>query len=107
MDYDSQKIRRTTLSTTAAELYALMECFGTCQFIRGLCMDISGEASPIHLRTDALNLVSTASETHLPEQTETIHMVQMLRKENVLEKWKTWDMFAPSTVCQIALPNKG
>jgi len=44
-------------------------------------MDISGEASPIHMRTDAHNLVSTASSTHLPEQTETISMVQMLRKE--------------------------
>ena len=44
-------------------------------------MDISGEASPIHMRTDAHNLVSTASTTHLPEQKETIHMVQMLRRE--------------------------
>jgi hypothetical protein len=44
-------------------------------------MDISGEARPIHMRTDAHNLVSTASTTHLPEQKETIHMVQMLRKE--------------------------
>jgi len=81
VDYESQKIRRTTLSTTVAELYSLMKCFGTCQFIRGLWMDISGEASPIHMRTDAHNLVSTASTTHLPEQKETIHMVQMLRKE--------------------------
>ena len=44
-------------------------------------MDISGEASPIHMRTDAHNLVSRAPTTHLPEQKENIHMVQMLRKE--------------------------
>ncbi len=44
-------------------------------------MDISAEVIPIHLRTDANNLVTTASTTHLPEQKETIHMIQMLRKE--------------------------
>ena len=45
-------------------------------------MDISAEASEIHMRTDANNLVTTASTTHLPEQKETIHMIQMLRKES-------------------------
>ena len=44
-------------------------------------MDISGMASEIHIGADANNLVTTASTTHLPEQKETIHMVQMLRKE--------------------------
>jgi hypothetical protein len=33
------------------------------------------------MRTDAHNPASTASTTHLPEQKETIHMAQMLRKE--------------------------
>ena len=33
------------------------------------------------MRTDADNLVTTASTTHVPEQQETIHMIQMLRKE--------------------------
>ena len=33
------------------------------------------------MRTDANNLVITASTTHVPEQQETIHMIQMLRKE--------------------------
>ena len=33
------------------------------------------------MRTDANNLVTTASTTHLPEQKETIHMISMLRKE--------------------------
>ena len=33
------------------------------------------------MRTDANNLVTTASTTHLPDQKETIHMIQMLRKE--------------------------
>ena len=32
------------------------------------------------MRTDANNLVTTASTTHVPEQQETIHMIQMLRK---------------------------
>ena len=42
---------------------------------------ISGLDAEIHIRTDANNLVSTASTTHSPEQQETIHMIQMLRKE--------------------------
>ena len=44
--------------------------------------DLSGEAAPIHIRTDANNLVTTASTTHVPEQKETIHLIQMLRKES-------------------------
>ena len=31
--FESTKIKRTTLSTTAAELYALMKCYGTCQMV--------------------------------------------------------------------------
>ena len=81
VDYESTKIKRTTLSTTVAELYSFMKCFGTCQFLRGLWMDVSGQSAEIHMRTDANNLVTTASTTHLPEQKETIHMIQMLRKE--------------------------
>ena len=33
------------------------------------------------MRTDANNLVTTASTTHLPEQIETIHMINQLRAE--------------------------
>ena len=79
--FESTKIKRTTLSTTVAELYALMKCYGTCQMLRGLIKDITGLSSEIHMRTDANNLVTTASTTHFPEQQETIHMIQMLRKE--------------------------
>ena len=79
--FESTKIKRTTLSTTVAELYALMKCYGTCQMLRGLIKDITGLSSEIHMRTDANNLVTTASTTHVPEQQETTHMIQMLRKE--------------------------
>ena len=44
-------------------------------------MDISATAAEIHMRTDANNLVTTASTTHLPEQKETIHMINQLRHE--------------------------
>ena len=81
MFFESTKIKRTTLSTTVAELYALMKCFGTCQMLRGLWKDMTGLDAEIHIRTDANNLVTTASTTHAPEQQETTHMVQMLRKE--------------------------
>ena len=59
--FESTKIKRTTLSTTVAELYALMKCFGTCQMLRGLWKDISGLDAEIHIRADANNLVTTAS----------------------------------------------
>ena len=79
--FESTKIKRTTLSTTVAELYALMKCYGACQMLRGLIKDITGHSCELHMRTDANNLVTTASTTHVPEQQETIHMIQMLRKE--------------------------
>ena len=79
--FESTKIKRTTLSTTVAELYALTKCYGTCQMLRGLIKDITGFSSEIHMRTDANNLVTTASTTYVPEQQEIIHMIQMLRKE--------------------------
>ena len=69
------------MSTTVAELYSLMECFGTCLYLKGLWADLSGENSEVHLRTDANNLVTTAKTTHQPEQ-ETIHLIQMLRRES-------------------------
>lgn len=73
--FESTKIRRTTLSTTVAEVYALMKCYGTCQMLRGLIKDITGISSEIHMKIDANNLVTTASTTHIPEQQETIHMI--------------------------------
>ena len=50
-----------------------MKCFGPCQFLRGLWTD--------HMRTDAMNLVTTARTIHLPEEKETIHMISMLRRK--------------------------
>ncbi len=43
--------------------------------LRGLWMDISGDAAESHIRTDAKNHATDASTTHLPEQKETIHMI--------------------------------
>ena len=81
VDYESTKIKKTTLSTTVAELYSFIKCYGSCLFLKGLWADISGLNVPIHMRTDANNLVTTAQTTHLPDQKETIHMIQMLRTE--------------------------
>ena len=80
-DYESQKIKKTVLSTTVAELYSFMKCFDSCECLRGLWVDISGEVANLHMRTDAKNQATTARTTHLPEQKETIHMISMLRKE--------------------------
>ncbi len=81
IDYESHKIKRSTQSTTVAELTACMRSHGHSQFIRGLYMDLTGDDLEIHVRTDANNLVTTAKTTHLPEQKDTIHMITMLRKE--------------------------
>ena len=78
--FEPTKIKRSTLSTIVAELYALMKCYGTCQMLRGLIKDITRLSSEIHMRTDANNPVTTANTTHVPEQQETIHMIQTLRK---------------------------
>ena len=67
IDYESQNIKKAVLSTTVAELYSFIKCFGSCQLLRGLWMDISGEVANIHMRTDAKNLVRTARAIHLPE----------------------------------------
>ena len=48
--------------------YSFTKCVGTCQFLRGLWMDISAARVAIHMRTDANNRVTTASTTRLPEQ---------------------------------------
>ena len=102
MFFESTKIKRTTLSTTVAELYALMKCFGTCQMLRGLWKDISGFDAEIHMRTDANNLVATASTTHAPEQQETIH-----NDTDVAQRSMFWvlllifHMLGPSTVSLI------
>ena len=82
LDFESHKINRVVLSTTASELYSFTKCFGTCQFLRGLWTDISAACVAIYMRTDANNLVTAASTTRLPERKETIHMIQMLRKES-------------------------
>ena len=81
MFFESTKIKRTTLSANVPELCALMKCFGTCQMLCGLWKDISGMDAEVQMRTDANNLVTTASTTHAPEPQATIQMIQMLRKE--------------------------
>ena len=82
VDFESHKINRVVLPTAASELNEFTQCFGTCRFLRGLWIDISAACVAIHMRTDANNLVITASTARLPEQKETIHMIQMLRKES-------------------------
>ena len=59
-----------------------MKCFVTCLCIRALWADVTGEIVPIHIRTDANNLVTTAETSHLPKQKETHHIIQMLRHES-------------------------
>jgi hypothetical protein len=81
VDDESTKINKTVFSITISELYACTKCFATCQFIKGLWMDISGSAAGLHMRTDANSLVTTAQTTYLPEQRGTIHMMNQLRHE--------------------------
>ena len=46
--FESTKIKRTTLSTTLAELDALMKCYGACQMLRSLVKDVTGHSCKIH-----------------------------------------------------------
>ena len=82
VDYEMHQITASAMSATVAGLHGLMRCYGSSLFLRGLWSDITGEIADVHIRTDADNLVATASATHQPEQKETMHLVQMLRKSN-------------------------
>ena len=67
-DHEFQKIKKTVLSNTVAELSSFMKCFGSCQFLRELWMDISIEVADLHMRTDAKNLVTTARTIDVAEE---------------------------------------
>ena len=67
VDYESQKIKRTVLSTNRGRILFVM--------------DLSSEIADFHTTTYANNLVTTARTIHLHEPQETIHMMSMLRKE--------------------------
>ena len=101
IDLESQKIKKTVLSTTVAELYSFMTCFGSCQFLCGLWMDFSSEVANIHMRTDVKNVVTTARTVHLLEQEET-NMISMLRKEFVSEVFMILLTFQPKIAWQNA-----
>ena len=60
IDNESQIFFFEVLSTAVAELYSFMKCFGSCQFLHGLWMDVSSEVANIHMRTDSKNLITTA-----------------------------------------------
>ena len=81
VDNESQKVEKNVLSTTVPELYSFVKCFGSCQLLCGLWMDLSGEVAHIHMKTDAKNQVTTARTIHFPEHKETIHITSVLRKE--------------------------
>ena len=74
------------------------EVFWYLSMLRGLWKVISGAAAEVQMGTHANNLVSTASTTHSPEQQETIHMIQMLRKEVAQELSPMFLMCVRNTV---------
>ena len=81
-------------------------CYGSALFLRCLWSDITGEIADVHIRTDANNLVTTASTTHQPEQTETMHLIQMLRKESAtVDRCMTLHMYGVKIAWQIRLPS--
>ena len=71
LNYESRKITATTMPTSVAKLHGLRRCFGT-SFRRGLWSDMSGKLADAHIRTDANNLVTSASNLN-------VHLIQMLR----------------------------
>ena len=81
IEYGSQQIKKTVRSTNVAGLHSFTKCFGSCQFLCGLWMEISGKVADIHMSTGAMDLVTKARTIHLPEQKGTIHKMSILRKE--------------------------
>ena len=62
MFFESTKIKRTTLSTTVAELYALMKCFGTVR-----CFEDFGRTSVAWMqRSTRAQTPTTLSQQHQP-----------------------------------------
>ena len=59
----------------------LQNCTDSCVVTVQLCF-FAAPIADVHTRTDANNLVTTASATHQPEQKETMHLIQMLREES-------------------------
>ena len=76
-----QKIKKDCALHRRGRIILFHAVFGSCQFFRGLCVDISGEVADIHMRTVAKKPSKTARSIQLPEQKKTIHMTSMLRKE--------------------------
>ena len=50
VDHGSQKIKKIVQSTIVTEMFSFMKCFGSCQFLHGLWMDLSDEVAKIHMR---------------------------------------------------------
>ena len=78
--HDTQN-QQGSFSYHCVRTYSFTTCFGTCQFLHGLWMDLSAACVAVLMRTDASSLVTTATATRLPEQKETIRMITMLRQE--------------------------
>ena len=76
VDFESHKIYRIVVATIVSELYACAKCFGARHCFCAWSVD--GHQRRAYGYT---YLVTTSSATRLPEQQETLHMIQMLRKE--------------------------
>ena len=61
-------LRKSKDQKDLLSLYSFMKCFGSCQFLSGLCVDISGEVPDTYMRIDAKNLVTTTTTIHLAEK---------------------------------------
>ena len=72
-----RRLKRLCSSTTVAELYSFMKCFGSCQFLRGLWMDIAGEVANIHMRTDAKKLVTQQEQQKSEFTTEVMTRIML------------------------------
>ena len=77
-----KKIKKTVLSTTVGDLYSFMKCCGSCQFLRGLWMDISGYVANVYMRELKQRTWKQQQEqfTYLNKRRQ-INMISMMRKE--------------------------
>ena len=103
IDNERQIMKKTVLSTTVAELCSFVKCFGSCQFLRGLWMDIYAEVANIHMRTDAKNPVTTARTIHLPDSKgDNPHDLYVPKRRPVQDVFMILLAFQSKIVWQIA-----
>ena len=103
VDFEPHTINGVVVPTTASELYSFTKFFGTCQFLRGLWMDISAACVAIHMWTDANNLATTVPQRLYQNRMKLCIGFRCSEEKPVLDNLKICHTLLQLTVCPIVL----